>query len=133
MILIKKSKILEEQLYCVGNYSYKSHSYNFKPRKRESGNAWKVITENSAVRYSLFHSECQSSLGASELLPEQRLLDKALEIGEKIDKAGKTCEKLMIGLLMEKTKILKEQLQNDFKPHDMRNIKRTMINFQQIN
>ena len=36
-------------------------------------------------------------LVASELLPEQRPLDKALEeIVEKIDKAEKTCEKLMI-------------------------------------
>ena len=52
----------------------------------------------SAVSYSLFHSECQSSLAASELFPEQSLLDKALEeIGEKIDKAGKTYEKLMGG------------------------------------
>ena len=41
MILIEKSKILEQKLYCVGNYLY---SYNFKPRARESGNAWKVIT-----------------------------------------------------------------------------------------
>ena len=52
----------------------------------------------SVVCYSLSHSE---------LLPEQSLLDKLLkEIGGKINKAGKTCEKLMI--LMEKTKIMKE-------------------------
>ena len=45
-------------------------------------------------------------LGASELLPEQRPLDKAIEeIGEKIDKAEKTCEKLVMP--MEKTKIWK--------------------------
>ena len=36
-------------------------------------------------------------LAASELLPEQSPLDKALEeIVEKVDKAEKTCEKLMI-------------------------------------
>ena len=36
-------------------------------------------------------------LAASELLPEQSLLDKALEeIIEKIEKAENTCEKLMI-------------------------------------
>ena len=36
-------------------------------------------------------------LVSSELLPEQSPLDKALkEIVEKIDKAEKTCEKLMI-------------------------------------
>ena len=36
-------------------------------------------------------------LVASELLPEQSPLDKALEeIVEKIDNAEKTCEKLMI-------------------------------------
>ena len=36
-------------------------------------------------------------LAASELLPEQSPLDKALEeIIEKIDKAENTCEKLMI-------------------------------------
>ena len=29
-----------------GNYSYISHSYNFKPRTRENGNTWKVIIEN---------------------------------------------------------------------------------------
>ena len=46
MILIEKSEIFEEQLYCFGNYSYISHSYNFKPRTRESGNAWTLITEN---------------------------------------------------------------------------------------
>ena len=45
-------------------------------------------------------------LAASELLPEQSPLDKAIEeIGEKIDKAEEICEKLMI--LMEKTKIWK--------------------------
>ena len=45
-------------------------------------------------------------LAASELLPEQSPLDKAIEeIGEKIDKAEEMCEKLMI--LMEKTKIWK--------------------------
>ena len=43
-------------------------------------------------------------LAASELLPEQSPFDKAIkEIGEKTDKAEKTCEKLMI--LMKKTKI----------------------------
>ena len=37
-------------------------------------------------------------IAASELLPEQSLLDKALEeIVEKIDKAGKTYEKLIDG------------------------------------
>ena len=36
-------------------------------------------------------------LVASELLPEHSLFDKALEeIVEKIDKAEKTCQKLMI-------------------------------------
>ena len=36
-------------------------------------------------------------LAASELLPQQSPLDKALEqIVEKIDKTEKTCEKLMI-------------------------------------
>ena len=45
-------------------------------------------------------------LAASELLPEQSPLDDAIkEIGEKIDKIEKTCEKLLI--LMEKTKIWK--------------------------
>ena len=45
-------------------------------------------------------------LATNELLPEQSPLDKAIEeIGEKIDKVEKTCEKLMI--LMEKTKIWK--------------------------
>ena len=45
-------------------------------------------------------------LAASELLPEQSPLDKAIkEIREKTDKAEKTCEKLMI--LMKKTKIWK--------------------------
>ena len=48
--------------------------------------------------YSLFHRECWSCLAASELLAEQSLLDKALaEIVEKIDKAGKTFEKLIYG------------------------------------
>ena len=46
MILIQRSEIIEEQLYSFGNYSYISHNYNFKPRRRESGNAWKVITGN---------------------------------------------------------------------------------------
>ena len=37
-------------------------------------------------------------LVASDLLPEQSPLDKALEeTVDKIDKAEKTCEKLMIG------------------------------------
>ena len=46
-------------------------------------------------------------LAASELLPKQSLLVKAQEeIVEKIDKAEKTCEKLMI--LIEKSKILEE-------------------------
>ena len=50
-------------------------------------------------------------LVASELLLEQSALDKALkEIVEKIDEAEQTCEKLMI--LIEKSKILEEQLQN---------------------
>ena len=45
-------------------------------------------------------------LAASELLPEQSPLEKAIEeIGEKIDIREKTCQKLMI--LMEKTKIWK--------------------------
>ena len=45
-------------------------------------------------------------LAASELLPEQSPFDKAIkEIGEKTDKAEKTCERLMI--LMKKTKIWK--------------------------
>ena len=45
-------------------------------------------------------------LAASELLPEQSPFVKAIkEIGEKTDKAEKTCEKLMI--LMKKTKIWK--------------------------
>ena len=36
-------------------------------------------------------------------------LDKALkEIAEKIDKAEKTCEKLMLMILIEKTKLLEE-------------------------
>ena len=38
---MEKSKILEEKLYCVGNFPY---GYNFKPRTRENGNSWKVIT-----------------------------------------------------------------------------------------
>ena len=48
-------------------------------------------------------------LAASELLPEQSLHDKALkEIAEKIDKAEKTSEKLMLMILMQKTKLLEE-------------------------
>ena len=44
---------------------------------------------------------------ASKLLPEQSSLDKALkEIVENIDKAEKTCEKLMV--LVGKTKLLEE-------------------------
>ena len=39
MILIEKSEIIKEYLYCFGNYSYISHNYNFKSRTRESGNA----------------------------------------------------------------------------------------------
>ena len=46
-------------------------------------------------------------LAASELLPEQSPIDKALkEIIEKINEAEKSCEKLMI--LIQKTKLLKE-------------------------
>ena len=46
-------------------------------------------------------------LAASELLPEQSLLNKALEeIVEKIDKAEMTCKKVMI--LIEKSRTLKE-------------------------
>ena len=48
-------------------------------------------------------------LTASELLPEQSLLDKALkEIVEKIYEAEKTCEKLMLMIMIEKTKLLEE-------------------------
>ena len=44
-------------------------------------------------------------LAASELLSEQSLLDKALkEI--KIYEVGKTCKKLMLMILIEKTKLL---------------------------
>ena len=46
-------------------------------------------------------------LAASELLPEQSLLDKALEeIVEKIDKPEMTCKKVMI--LIEKSRRLEE-------------------------
>ena len=46
-------------------------------------------------------------LAASELLPEQSLLDKALEeIVEKIDKPEMTCKKVMI--LIEKSRTLEE-------------------------
>ena len=46
-------------------------------------------------------------LAASELLPEQSLLDKALEeIVEKIDKPEMTCKKVMI--LTEKSRTLEE-------------------------
>ena len=55
-----------------------------------------------------YFSEFQQ-LAASELLPEQSPLDKALkEIVEKIDKTEKTCEKLMLMILIEKTKLLEE-------------------------
>ena len=55
-------------------------------------------------------------LAASELSCEQSLLDKALkEFVEKIDKAEKTCEKLMLMILIEKSKILEEKLQNALK------------------
>ena len=48
-------------------------------------------------------------LTASELLSVQSLLDKALkEIIEKIDQGEKTCEKVMLMILTEKTKLLKE-------------------------
>ena len=48
-------------------------------------------------------------LAASEWSPEQSLLDKALkEIVEKSDKVEKTCEKLMLMILIEKTKLLEE-------------------------
>ena len=48
-------------------------------------------------------------LAESELLPEQSVLDKALkEIVEKIDKAEKTCEKIMLMILIEKTKSVEE-------------------------
>ena len=58
----------------------------------------KLLLGISAVSYSLIHSECLNSLAASKLLPEQSLLDKALEkTVEKIDKAGKTYEKLIDG------------------------------------
>ena len=53
-------------------------------------------------------------LAAHELLTKQSPLVKAIEeIGEKIDKAEKTCKKLMI--LTWKSKILEEKLQNEFK------------------
>ena len=44
-------------------------------------------------------------LAACELLPEQSPFKTIEEIGEEIDKADKTCEKLMV--LMETTKIWK--------------------------
>ena len=48
-------------------------------------------------------------LAASELLPQQIPLDKTLKkIVEKIDKAEKTCEKLLLMILIEKTKLLEE-------------------------
>ena len=82
----------------------------------------------SAVSYSLFHSECQSSLAASELFPEQSLLDKALEeIGEKIDKAGKTYEKLIDGEDQNTGRV--DQLQNAFKTHHVRNVKKNNDEF----
>ena len=59
-ILIEKNKIMEKQLYWVWNYSYISHSYNFQPRTKESGKAWKVITENFSS-YSLFDIGCHTS------------------------------------------------------------------------
>ena len=46
-------------------------------------------------------------LAASELLSEQSLLDKALK-QIKIYEAEKTCEKLMLMILIEKTKLLEE-------------------------
>ena len=53
-----------------------------------------LLRISAAVAYFIGMLE---QLVASELLPEQRPLDKALEeIVEKIDKAEKTCEKLMI-------------------------------------
>ena len=57
MILMEKIKILEKQLYCVRNYSYISHSKDFKSHTKESRNVWKVIDENLSSRSS-FHSEC---------------------------------------------------------------------------
>ena len=88
----------------------------------------KLLLRISAVSYSLFHSECQSSLAASELLPEQSLLDKALEeIVEKIDKAGKTYEKLIDGEDQNTGRI--DQLQNAFKTHHVRNVKKNNHEF----
>ena len=48
-------------------------------------------------------------LAASELLPEQILLDKApKKIVEKIYEAEKTSEKLMSMIMIEKSKLLEE-------------------------
>ena len=48
-------------------------------------------------------------LAAGELLPEQSLLDKALkEIVETIYEAERSCEKLMLMIMIEKTKLLEE-------------------------
>ena len=65
-----------------------------------------------SVLVDYFKSKRKEQLAASEILPEQSPLDKALvEIVKKIEEAEKTCEKLMI--LMKKNKILEEQ------PHKM--------------
>ena len=53
MILIEKSKILEEQLHCFRNYSYITIATILKPRTMEIGNAWNFITETFSS-YDLF-------------------------------------------------------------------------------
>ena len=68
-------------------------------------------------------------LAASELLPEQSPLDKALdEIGDRIDKAKKTCEKLMI--LMERRPRYRRVAPKCLQNMHGRNFKRAMMNFQ---
>ena len=48
-------------------------------------------------------------LAAGELLPEQSLLDIALkETVETIYEAERSCEKLMLMIMIEKTKLLEE-------------------------
>ena len=59
---------------------------------------------------------------------EQSLLDKALEeIGEKIDKAGKTYEKLIDGEDQNPGRV--DYHQNAFKTHHVRNIKKNNDEF----
>ena len=76
-----------------------------KPRTRESGNTSGILPLRLSAVTTYFIVNARA-VSCKSVIAWPELIYKAIEkLGEKIDKAKKTCEKLMI--LMEKTKIWK--------------------------